>query len=925
MSNDDLPTLNPLSLEYLEALQREYANREKELDGEWREVLDGDEGRGRRFPSFRPQSIFAARSDGRRSSPVSAEAQNRVDRLIHAYRVRGHRIAELDTLGEARSAPPELDLQTYGLSDSDLERQFACDELFEEKTKPLKDILGRLRETYCHHLGVEFMHMDDLNARRWLQRRMERSANRVELSREQQVRVLTQLTDAAIFEEFLQKRFVGAKVFSLEGAESLIPLLASAIDTAAEQGIDEIVFAMAHRGRLNVLANILGKSPRDIFWEFEDGGKHQLRGRGDVKYHLGYSSDWVTPQGEEVHLSLCFNPSHLEFVNPVAAGRVRAKQDRAGDYARCRKMAILMHGDAALAGEGIVQETLNLSRLAGYQIGGTLHIVVNNQIGFTTSPNEGRSTTYATDVAKMLKIPIFHVNGENPEAVARALELAMAFRDEFRQDVFIDMYCYRRHGHNESDEPSFTQPRMYEAIRKRPSVQRRYLENLLKLGQVTEEEADAIARQRREHLEQELSLTRSTEYQPLQPAPVGVWKDYRGGKYDAIPPPVTSVDQETIDRLLTRLSQVPDDLNLHRTIMLGLARRAKMATGEVPIDWSTAEALALGSLAAEGIPIRLTGQDTARGTFSQRHAILHDTKTAMTYTPLAHVADGQAPVEIVNSPLSEQGALGFEYGYSLDQPGGLVLWEAQFGDFINAAQVIIDQFLVSAEDKWGRLSGLVLLLPHGFEGMGPEHSSARLERFLTLAAEDNIQVAVPSTPAQYFHLLRRQALWRWRKPLIVLTPKSLLRHKVAVSSVSELADGSFRPLLPESVLKEGPAPRRLLLCMGKVYYDLLAYREKEKIDDVAIVRLEQLYPLDQRSLLTAMEIYPETVPVVWVQEEPWNMGAWPYLRLHFGDRFLGRFSLSAVTRPESASPATGSPGSHQMEQEALVEAALRDE
>jgi 2-oxoglutarate dehydrogenase E1 component len=764
------------------------------------------------------------------------------------------------------------------------------------------------------------MHIDDLAIRRWLRERMERTENRIALTRQEQLRILTRLTDAVTFEEFVRKKFVGAKTFSLEGSESLIPLLDLAIEKAGEQGIEEIVLGMAHRGRLNVLANIIGKSPREIFREFADADPQLYVGRGDVKYHLGYSGDWKTAAGRNIHLSLCFNPSHLEFVDAVALGRTRAKQDRAGDSERRRGLALLIHGDAAFAGEGIVQESLNLSRLPGYSVGGTLHIVINNQIGFTTSPEEGRSSPYATDVARMVQGPIFHVNGEDPEAVAQVVRLAMDFRMEFKRDVFIDMYGYRRLGHNEGDEPSFTQPVLYEAIEKRKPVREGYLEHLLKLGGLTPEEADTIAVQRREELEKELSAATSPEY--LQPADGlrGVWARYIGGNDTDSLDIATGVAQEQLAQLLLKQTELPPEFHPHPKLKRFFAARREMAAGREPLDWSAAEALAFASIAMEGHRVRLSGQDSGRGTFSQRHAILYDHEDGHVWVPLQHVAPVQGAVDIINSPLSEAGVLGFDYGYSLDCPEGLILWEAQYGDFVNAAQVIVDQFIASAEDKWRRLSGLVLLLPHGFEGSGPEHSSARLERFLALTAEDNIQVVYPTTAAQYFHVVRRQVARRWRKPLIVMTPKSLLRDERVGSSLADCADGQFRRIIPD------PAPpqaiRRVLLCSGKIFHDL----EKERIgrnrDDVAIVRLEQLYPLSAELVRSALANYRAGTPAFWVQEEPENMGAWRYLRARFGERLPGGFEFSGVSRPASASPATGSANSHRQEQQQLLAEAF---
>jgi 2-oxoglutarate dehydrogenase E1 component len=725
-----------------------------------------------------------------------------------------------------------------------------------------------------------------------------------------------------VFEEFIRKKFVGAKSFSLEGSESLIPLLDLAIEHVGGQGVTDIVLGMAHRGRLNVLANIMAKSPREIFREFEDTDPQLHLGRGDVKYHLGYDNNWVTAAGRTVRLSLCFNPSHLEFVNPVAAGRVRARQDRGADAGRKQAMLMLIHGDAAFIGEGVVQELLNLSRLPGYTVGGALHIIVNNQIGFTTTPDEGRSSMYATSIVKILPAPIFHVNGEDPEAVAQCVQLALEFRAKFKLDVVIDMYGYRRLGHNESDEPEFTQPVLYRRIAQRKPVREGYLEHLLKLGEVTRAEADEIAQRRQLLLEQNLTAARSeSAATPINAPPPGGTK-YVGGPEQAVAEVETRVDKPILAAWLEAQTRFPADFHLHPKIERAMKARLKMARGEQALDWSAAESLAFATLATEGVRVRLSGQDSGRGTFSQRHAVLHDFQDGRLYVPLQHLAAAQAPVEFLNSPLSETGVLGFEYGYSLDCLDGLILWEAQFGDFVNAAQVIVDQFIISGEKKWGQLSGLVLLLPHGWEGMGPEHSSARLERFLRLAAEDNIQVVYPTTPAQYFHCLRRQAIRRWRKPLVMLTPKSLLRHPKSVSSLDDLAGGGFRRIIPEAPERDRKTVERILLCSGKIYFELLEHRESARSDKVAIIRVEQLYPLPDELLQAALADYPDGTPVFWVQEEPENMGAWYDFRVRFGDQLLGRWPLAGISRPASASPAGGSAHAHKLEQARLLELAF---
>jgi 2-oxoglutarate dehydrogenase E1 component len=892
-----------LNLPFVEKLYEQYLQNPSSVPSDWRSYFQ-----------LTPSAIS---SNGQ---PTSA-SQERVDRLIRNYRVRGHRIADVDPLGLRRLSAPELDLASNGFTEEDLDRQFACGSLCQQSTVTLREIVQRLRTTYCRTIGVQFMHIDDPAAREWLQQEMEWDQNHIALTREEQLRILTKLTDAVVFEEFIRKKFIGAKSFSLEGSESLIPLLDLAIEKAGSDGIQEIVLAMAHRGRLNVLANVLGKNPRDIFQEFADKDGEEFRGRGDVKYHLGHSSDWTTQKGRRVHLSLCFNPSHLEFVNAVALGRIRAKQDRVGDATRERGMALLIHGDASFAGEGIIQETLNLSGLAGYQTGGTLHVVINNQLGFTTPSSQTTSSPYCTDVAKMLQIPIFHVNGEDPEAVAQVVRVAMDFRRTFKSDAVIDLFCYRRLGHSEADEPSFTQPLLYKAIAERKSVRDGYLDRLLQLGGIAREEADEISRRRQEFFVKELAEAQKEESREPTASLRGIWSGFSGGRDADAPEVETGVERSLLSELLEIQTRVPEGFHVHPKLQAGMERRREMAEGKRPLDWASAEGLAFASLTSENVRVRLTGQDSERGTFSQRHGILHDVDTDARYVPLQNVAPYQATLEICNSPLTEAGVLGFEYGYSLDCPDGLVIWEAQYGDFVNAAQVIIDQFITSAEDKWRRLSGVVMLLPHGFEGAGPEHSSARLERFLQLAAEDNIQIANPTTPAQYFHLIRRQVARPWRKPLIVMTPKSLLRHPRATSGLKEFVEGRFQRILPDQ-RANADRTQRVLLCSGKVYYDLEKARE-EQAGDVAIVRLEQLYPLSDDALLRSLEMYPAGSPVVWVQEEPENMGAWPYLRARFGENLLKRFPFSVISRPASASPATGSSASHKLEQLQLIADAFR--
>jgi len=915
------------SLAYVEQFDAECWRDPNSVQSEWREFFAASEnGAVQIGPSFKPRSVFNpvdSNSTGHarfQRDPRADNLSERLQQLVGNYRGRGHIIAAINPLGAKHACPPELELAFYSFTESELNLLVNLPTLHCDTPLTIRELFHRLRDTYCRSIGVQFMHIDDLKRREWLQRRMESSQNRLELSHAEQLRILTRLTDAVVFEEFLRTKFLGAKTFSLEGCETLLPLLDLAIEKSGHQGVKNIIIGMGHRGRLNVLAHIVGKNPCEIFQEFTDAKPEAWPERGDVKYHLGHSGDWTMTDGRKIHLSLCFNPSHLEFVNPVVLGRVRAHQDRFGDRDSRQVLGLLIHGDAAFAGEGVIQETLNLSKLSGYAVGGVLHVVVNNQIGFTTPPEEGRSTIYATDVALMLQVPIFHVNGEDPEAVAQVVQLAMDFRAEFQSDVFIDMYGYRRLGHNETDEPTFTQPLLYRKIAERSNIREGYLGHLLEHKQISREDADNILTECHAKLEQQLKAARSDKCESA-PERRGLWRDYTGGPEPAGEPD-TGVEVKALSALLHRLTELPPGFHIHPKLERGLETRREMAEGRRPLDWSAAEALALASLATGGMRIRLTGQDTGRGTFSQRHAILYDQQDGYSFVPLQHLSAEQSPVEIYNSPLCEAAALDFEYGYSLDYPDGLVLWEAQFGDFANAAQVIIDQFITSAEDKWRRLSGLVLLLPHGFEGMGPEHSSARLERFLTLAAQYNIQIVQPTTPAQYFHVLRRQGIRKWRKPLIVFTPKSLLRHPQVFSPLEECTSGHFQRVLPDD--SKPKDIKRILLCTGKVFYGLAAYRDEHNRNDVAIIRLEQLYPLPAALLEPILKSYAEHTPALWVQEEPANMGAWRYLHEKFGKHLFGRFPFALISRFESASPATGSSHAHKLEQAQLIARAFGD-
>jgi 2-oxoglutarate dehydrogenase E1 component len=859
-----------------------------------------------------------------KSVPAAAmsmvEVQGRVAQLINAYRVRGHLFARVDPLRLEPAAPPQLELANFDLSETDLDRSFSTIDMAGPKSATLRDIIARLETTYCRSIGVEFTHLEDPEERFWLQERMESTQNRLRLDGEEQLHILTKLTDAEIFEQFIHKNYVGAKRFSLEGAESLIPLLDLLVETAGQQGVEEIVLAMAHRGRLNVLANIMNKNIREIFASFEDDDPEKFLGSGDVKYHLGYSTDHTTASGHKVHLTLAFNPSHLEWVNPVVEGRVRAKQDRRADTQRSRVMPLLIHGDASFMGQGVVGETLNLAGLPGYRTGGTIHVVVNNQIGFTTLPSDARSTRYATDITRMMKVPVFHVNGEDPEAVVQVTKLAIEFRQRFGKDVVVDMYCYRRYGHNEADEPRFTQPLMYAIVDKKPGVRETYVRRLMEMGQITTNQAEEIVVRRRAVLDSALEEARKGAFSWVPTAMGGLWSHYAGGADKDTPEVPTAVSREALVDLCRRALTLPEGFHANPKLVRIFDQRLEKVVKDQPLDWAIGETLAYASLVSEGVPIRLSGQDSRRGTFSHRHAAVVDVKTGASYVPLAAMASGKGRFEVWDSPLSEGGVLGFDYGYSLDYPDGLVIWEAQFGDFVNAAQVLIDQFIISGEDKWHRLSGLVLFLPHGYEGQGPEHSSARLERFLQQAAEDNIQVCNLTTSAQIFHALRRQVVRPWRKPLVIMTPKGLLR--LPTSTLADFANGSFQRVIADTSETTPSDISRVLLCSGKVYFDLAKRRDEIGAKDVAIVRLEQLYPLSD-ALPKALSAYKDGTPLFWVQDEPLNMGAWYYLNARLPALLDKRFPLSCISRAESASPATGSHSSHDLEQSMLLEAAFK--
>ncbi|MDQ2814832.1 MAG: multifunctional oxoglutarate decarboxylase/oxoglutarate dehydrogenase thiamine pyrophosphate-binding subunit/dihydrolipoyllysine-residue succinyltransferase subunit, partial [Actinomycetota bacterium] len=841
----------------------------------------------------------------------------RVQELIHAYRVRGHLMADTNPLEFSQRKHPDLDINLHGLTLWDLERDFPTGGFGGKNRMKLRDILGVLRDSYCRTVGTEYMHIQDPEERHWLQDRIEVPHARAE--HDEQIRILSRLNVAEAFEMFLQTKFVGQRRFSLEGAESLIPLVDAVLAEAAEAGLDEAVLGMAHRGRLNLLANIVGKSYAQIFKEFEgnlDPGSAQ--GSGDVKYHLGAEGTFRAPGGQQIKTSLVANPSHLEAVDPVLEGVVRAKQDviDKGEPG-FTVLPVLIHGDAAFAGQGVVAETLNLSLLRGYRTGGTVHVIVNNQVGFTTAPQNSRSSVYATDVARMIQAPIFHVNGDDPEAVVRIARMAFAYRQAFKKDVVIDMVCYRKRGHNETDNPSFTQPLMYDLVEAKRSTRKVYTESLIARGDITMEEAEAALRDYQQQLERVFTETRDAASRPAEPGTVlRPEPEDRPVNHEAVP---TAVTAEVVKRIIDTQVNLPSDFTPHPRLKPLLDKRSTMRE-EDAMDWATGELLALGALVLDGHPVRLVGQDSRRGTFGQRHAVLVDRHTGAEYTPLKQLDSGAARFFVHDSLLSEFAAMGFEYGYSVARPDALVLWEAQFGDFLNGAQTIIDEFIASGEQKWGQRSGVVLLLPHGYDGQGPDHSSARVERFLSLCAQDNMTVAMPTTPGNYFHLLRWQALSGRHKPLIVFTPKSMLRLKAATSAVSEFTNGSFRPLIGAPAGTREADVRRVVLCTGKVYYDLAARQREIDAGEVAIVRVERLYPLPASELRAEIGRYPHAETVTWVQEEPANMGAWPTMALKL-PRVLSR-GVGVISLPASSAPAAGSGAKHASTHKEIVETAI---
>ena len=926
--------LSGANAEYIEELFEKYLADPNSVSEEWRKYFDGlplhngTTSTDVPHSTIREHFIYLAKNKNRVQplivSSVSSEHEKRqvkVLQLITAYRVRGHQKAKLDPLGlMEREAVTDLELTYHGLSTADMDTIFQTGALFigkEEAT--LGEIVAALEKTYCSSVGVEYSQIIDTAQKRWVQQRMEPVRSHPKYTVEAKKHLLERLTAAEGLETYLGSRYPGTKRFGIEGGESLIPLVDELIQRAGSYGTKEMVIAMAHRGRLNILVNTLGKNPKELFEEFEGVHAHEV-GSGDVKYHQGFSSN-VHTSGGEIHLALSFNPSHLEIVSPVVEGSVRARQDRRRDPEGDLVVPILIHGDAAFAGQGVVMETLQMSQTRGFKTGGTVHIIVNNQIGFTTSRREdARSTEYCTDVAKMIQAPIFHVNGDDPEAVIFVTQMAMDFRKEFKKDVVIDLICYRRRGHNEADEASGTQPLMYAAIKSHQTTRALYAQYLIQNNVVTEEESRQMIESYREMLDNGQHVAKSLVSEPDSKLFVD-WNSYLGDLPSEID---TTVDLKTLKELANKLLELPDGFVLQRQVTKIMDDRLRMAGGALVLNWGFAETLAYATVINDGHQVRLTGQDVGRGTFSHRHAVLHNQKDGSSYIPLQNLFKDQPRTDIYDSLLSEEAVLGFEYGYSTTTPSAMVIWEAQFGDFANGAQVVIDQFISSGELKWERLCGLTMLLPHGYEGQGPEHSSARLERYLQLCAEHNIQVCVPTTPAQIYHLLRRQVTRNLRKPLIVMTPKSLLRHKLAVSTLDELAEGQFNLVLPEQDDLDPAGVKRLVMCSGKVYYDLLDYRRHNEITDVAIVRVEQLYPFPEEELFQQMQRY-QLEEVLWCQEEPRNQGAWfpsQHHIWHVIQRYDKNIYLKYAGRASSASPAAGYMSLHVEQQEQLIKDAF---
>jgi 2-oxoglutarate dehydrogenase E1 component len=907
---------------YVEGQYERFLDDPASVSAEWRNFFAqfGPDGRARPSPA-RPTPAAAPATSPKGASTDGAK-QSAVSRLIQFYANRGHLIADIDPLGlMQRPMPHVLDPSYVGLTEADLDTEFHTGSRTAGVDRQLKlsEILRQLRHIYTGRIGAEFAHVSTGEERLWLQDRFQDGRLHHRFSNDERLNFLWQLSAAEGLERYLHTRYVGQKRFSLEGGDALIPLLDDVVQRSGAAGVEEIVIGMAHRGRLNVLVNVLGKSPAMLFSEFEGKpGQDAAKGSGDVKYHKGFSADLRTTGGN-VHVVLAFNPSHLEVVDAVVEGSVRARQEQRGDATGGTILPVLIHGDAAFAGQGVVTETLQLSQAEGFSTGGTLHVVVNNQVGFTTVPADARSTLYCSDVAKMIEAPIFHVNADDPEAVVFVARLALDYRMKFRKDVVVDLVCYRRHGHNEADEPAATQPLMYQAIRKHPTARQIYGQRLEQDGLLAEGRAAAILEEYRRGLEEDRPQARAFAGTTGNKFTVD-WSRHIDA--DPAEQPMTAVDRARMSALAKVLTKPPGGFSLHPRVGRIVDDRARMYADELPLDWGAAETMAYATLLTEGWDVRLTGQDTARGTFFHRHAVLHDPVSGRTDTPLARLSKDQGRFRVTDSTLSEEAVLGFEYGYSTTDPSTLVIWEAQFGDFVNGAQVIIDQFITSGEAKWGRVSGITLFLPHGYEGQGPEHSSARLERFLQLSAELNHQVCVPSTPAQMFHLLRRQMLRALRKPLVVMTPKSLLRHKLSVSTMADLAEGRFQPVIDEVDAIDPAKVRRIVLCSGKVYYDLLERRRAEADAAVAIVRIEELYPFPADDYLAILTRYGKAKEIVWCQEEPQNQGAWHQIRHRLQAPLGSGHALLYAGREGAAAPATGLYATHQREQEALVADAL---
>ncbi|HEO9720093.1 TPA: 2-oxoglutarate dehydrogenase E1 component [Morganella morganii subsp. morganii] len=913
---------------YIEDIYEDYLNDPSSVDGSWREIFDSlpkaditEQPHSQTRDYFRRLAKDSTRYHTSVSDPAMDSKQVKVLQLINAFRFRGHQNANLDPLGLWKQEPvPDLDPAFHNLTKADFDETFNVGSFaIGSETMQLSELFDALKRIYCGSIGAEYMHITNTEEKRWLQQRLESVDVSKLFSADEKRRFLADLTAAEGLERYLGAKFPGAKRFSLEGGDSLIPMLKDLIRHAGKQDTREVVLGMAHRGRLNVLVNLFGKKPADLFDEF--AGKHKDHlGTGDVKYHQGFSSDFVT-EGAQVHLALAFNPSHLEIVSPVVIGSVRARRDRLPESLSKMVLPITIHGDSAVTGQGIVQETLNMSQARGYEVGGTVRIVINNQIGFTTSnPKDTRSTEYCTDIMKMVQAPIFHVNADDPEAVAFVTRLALDFRNTFNRDVMIDLVCYRRHGHNEADEPSATQPMMYQKIKQHPTPRKIYGDKLIAEGVVAAGDVTEMVNMYRDAMDRGDCVVE--EWREIGKAAL-TWEPYLNHNWNDSY--ANKVELKRLGDLARRISTVPEEVHMHPRVEKIYTDRAEMAEGNKLLDWGAAENLAYATLVDEGVPVRLSGEDAGRGTFFHRHAVIHNQSNGSCYVPLMNVHNAQGRFNVWDSVLSEEAVLAFEYGYATTDPRGLTIWEAQFGDFANVAQVVIDQFISSGEQKWGRMCGLVMLLPHGYEGQGPEHSSARLERYLQLCAEQNMQVCVPSTPAQVYHMLRRQALRGMRRPLIVMSPKSLLRHPLAVSSLEELAEGRFEAVIGEADDLNPADVKRVVLCSGKVYYDLLEQRRKNNQTDVAIIRIEQLYPFPHEDIHAILAPFSHVKDFVWCQEEPLNQGAWYCCQHNFRDAVSAGAALRYAGRPASASPAVGYTSVHQQQQQELVNDALNVE